>query len=74
MRVVGYCRETSERDVLKAKSHYHQAKVDGVIYTLNDDAYVKICKPALILAKHQPPSLSSILICILSHGHRRPWP
>lgn len=28
-------------DVLKAKSHHRQAKVDGVIYNLCDDVYVK---------------------------------
>ncbi|KAJ1403876.1 S-adenosyl-L-methionine-dependent methyltransferase [Sesbania bispinosa] len=32
---------TSENEILQAKSHYHQAKVDGVLYKLFDDAYVK---------------------------------
>ncbi|KAG8646881.1 hypothetical protein MANES_09G037800v8 [Manihot esculenta] len=30
-----------EEDVLQAKSHYTQAMVDGVLYKLGDDAYVK---------------------------------
>ncbi|KAJ1403873.1 S-adenosyl-L-methionine-dependent methyltransferase [Sesbania bispinosa] len=32
---------TSENEILQAKSHYLQAKVDGVLYKLYDDAYVK---------------------------------
>ena len=32
---------SEEDEVLQAKCHYRQAKVDGVRYKLNDNAYVK---------------------------------
>ena len=37
------CRGGSEEEeVLQAKAHYRQALVDGVVFNLNDDAYVKV--------------------------------
>lgn len=35
-------RGMRESEILKAKCHYRQANVDGVIYKLYDDAYVKV--------------------------------
>jgi hypothetical protein len=28
---------------MKAKFHYRQGSVDGIVYKLNDTAYVKVC-------------------------------
>lgn len=43
MFFIGFWRESGEEeDVLQAKSHYTQAMVDGVLYKLGDDAYVKV--------------------------------
>ncbi|XP_042480640.1 putative DNA (cytosine-5)-methyltransferase CMT1 isoform X2 [Macadamia integrifolia] len=38
---LGGSKGDDEEEVLQARCHYEQAEVDGCIYNLNDDAYVK---------------------------------
>jgi len=40
--VIVFCSESSEDESLKAKFHYREAKVDGILYKLDDTAYVKV--------------------------------
>jgi hypothetical protein len=35
--------QSEEKEVLQARNHYTQAKIDDCIYNLNDDAYVQVC-------------------------------
>jgi len=40
--MIVFCSELSEDESLKAKFHYREAKVDGILYKLEDNAYVKV--------------------------------
>jgi len=37
-----FCSGSSDDDKVKAKFHYREVNVDGVIYKLDDTAYVKV--------------------------------
>lgn len=37
------CRATNDNnEVMLAKCHYRQAEIDGTVFNLDDDAYVKV--------------------------------
>jgi len=40
--MIVFCSESSVDESLKAKFHYREAKVDGILYKLEDNAYVKV--------------------------------
>lgn len=62
--VWGFCRNGSEdEEVLRAKFHYSQAMVDGVVFKLDDDAYVKVS--FLSITPLQPTYSSSFLFFYL---------
>jgi len=47
--LIYYAYRSDEEEGLKARCHYRSAKVDNVVYCLEDDVYVKVLVHCFLL-------------------------
>lgn len=51
-------------EVLQARCHYRQAIVDGVVYDLNDDAYIQVSNVYSRVIIFREMKVSAMLLCL----------